>query len=76
MTACKRVPNLSYPSVVLQEAGGGGSSDGLRSFHRTSNSALYLLRFQALDEKVVWFSEHTPTCPDTPIARGVAMLWR
>jgi hypothetical protein len=76
MTACKGCQTFHTHVVVLQEAGGGGPSEGLRSFHQTSNSALYLLRFEHSENQTSCFSEHTPTGPDSPTARGVAMLWR
>ena len=49
MTACAGFRTF-HTYVVLQEAGGGGPSEGLRSFHKTLSGAPYLLRFE------LWFS--------------------
>ena len=50
MTACAWFRIFQTYVVVLQEAGGGGPSGGLRSFHKTLSGALNLLRFEH------WFS--------------------
>lgn len=50
MTACAGFRTFHTYVVVLQEAGGGGPFEGLRSFHKTLSGALNLLRFER------WFS--------------------